>query len=715
MVLVITLYAAGSLSAQLSVSSAAAATMVNELVAGDGTVEINPASISFTGGNNMRGLFDGANSNIGFQKGVIMSTGSIDNALGPNDDNGYNGGGNFELAGNSLLNSLTNGTQTFDAATLRFQFRILGDYIKFRYVFASEEYNEFVCSPFNDAFAFFISGPGISGMENLALVPGTNTPVSINTINNGNVGASGSVNNNPCILSNSSLFRPNNQNSVQFDGFTKPLVAERGGLSSCVWYTLTLVIADVSDSEYDSAVFLESGSLTSNAPAFTPGAISLIDGVNTFTAGVTDMNENCGSMLLKISVGNQPLPAAVTFPLTIGGTATPSVDYQALPSSLTIPAGAFQTDIPITVLSDATIEGPETIVITYSQSTCSGPVNVTQTFTILDPAPPISITTTGPFDYRCPRIKTNLKATISGGRPPYSYQWTGFEEQDNPVDVYPKQTTTYTFNLVDACGTPATASTQVNIPGYVPLRINTQTNHVICKGDTVTIGSPAVGGRVPIAYDWQPISDLSPAVIVQPEETTVYRLFATDSCMVRISKEISVRVNVVKALFDVTYLDQREVQFNDLSYNNILTWDWDFDFQGSSSIEQNPRIAFPDTGFYTVELKVTDANNCRDSVSNPIYAYPPYTLFIPNAFTPDGDGINDVFEGIGEGYVDYEMWIYNRWGEQIYYTDSDSDGWGSRGRYSLEDLQSGVYAYRIVTRRPTLDKNEYVGKVVVFE
>jgi hypothetical protein len=117
-VLVIALFAAGGLSAQLSVSSAIAATMVNELVAGDGTVEINPASISFTGGSNMRGLFDGANSNIGFQKGVIMSTGRIDNALGPNDDNGYNGGGNFDLAGNILLNSLTNGTQTFDAATL---------------------------------------------------------------------------------------------------------------------------------------------------------------------------------------------------------------------------------------------------------------------------------------------------------------------------------------------------------------------------------------------------------------------------------------------------------------------------------------------------------------------------------------------------------------------------------------------------------------------
>jgi gliding motility-associated-like protein len=255
----------------------------------------------------------------------------------------------------------------------------------------------------------------------------------------------------------------------------------------------------------------------------------------------------------------------------------------------------------------------------------------------------------------------------------------------------------------------------VNIPGYVPLSLNTTTNYIICKGDQVMIGSTASGGKPTIAYSWSPIAELSPVVLVQPEETTVYSLTATDACNIQVSKDITVKVNEVVALFDVTYLDQRVVQFNDLSYNDVQNWTWDFDYPGAFSTEQNPMVTFPDTGWYSVELEVTDANNCRDMVSNPIYAYPPYTMFIPNAFTPDGDGINDVFEGIGEGYVDYEMWIFNRWGEQIYYTNSDSEGWGSRGRYSLEDLQSGVYAYRIVTRKPTLEKNEYIGKVLVFE
>jgi hypothetical protein len=131
--------------AQLSVSQANALAMVDYLVDEEnGTVEFNPATISFSGGANMLGQFNGSSSNIGFQEGVLMSTGLISNAVGPNDDDGLNGGGNFELSGTNLLAPLIGGKETYDAAVLRFQFRILGDYVKFRYVFASEEYNEFV-------------------------------------------------------------------------------------------------------------------------------------------------------------------------------------------------------------------------------------------------------------------------------------------------------------------------------------------------------------------------------------------------------------------------------------------------------------------------------------------------------------------------------------------------------------------------------------------
>lgn len=701
--------------AQLSVSQANALAMVDYLVDEEnGTVEFNPSTISFTGGANMLGQFNGATSNIGFQEGVLMSTGLISNAVGPNDDDGLNGGGNFELSGTNLLTPLIGGKETFDAAVLRFQFRILGDYVKFRYVFASEEYNEFVCSEFNDAFAFFISGPGIAGMENLALVPGTTTPVTINTINNGAVGLNGSSSNSPCILSNSAFFAGNIQNSVQYDGFTRPMTAEKGGLQSCVWYTLTLVIADVNDSQYDSAVFLEAGSLSSNAPQFSAGAVTQINGLPNYTPDVTTMNESCGSLLLTIQVEN-PLQTSVTFPLTIGGTASPGVDYESLPASVTIQAGQTVVNLPITIISDAVAEsGGETINISYTQLTCSGPLVTTQTFTILDPPAPLTIAPIAPFNYLCPRIPTLLNGVISGGKPPYQFQWEGFGSEINPVTVIPEQSGSYQFNVTDQCGANAQLNVQVNINGYVPLVLNAQPEHIICKGDFVSIGAPASGGKPPLSYFWQPVSELSPVINVSPSESSLYTLSVTDSCSIQTAVNIQVTVNEVVALFDVTYLDQRTIQFVDLSYDDVQLWFWDFDYPGAFSSEQNPRYTFPDTGFYEVELAVSDANNCRDTIKNPIYAYPPYTMFIPNAFSPDDDGINEFFKGFGEGYVNYEMWIFNRWGEQIYYTDSDLNPWSSNSRNSLEELQSGVYAYKIVTRRPTLEKNEYLGKVVVL-
>ena len=125
---------------------------------------------------------------------MILST-----AVGPNDQ----GGAGDDLlgfsGGDADLDQLA-GVSTYDAAVLEFDFIPASDTLTFDYVFGSEEYNEYVCGTVNDAFGFFLSGPGIAGpytngAENIALVPGTTTQVSINTVNNGTVGSSGSASN----------------------------------------------------------------------------------------------------------------------------------------------------------------------------------------------------------------------------------------------------------------------------------------------------------------------------------------------------------------------------------------------------------------------------------------------------------------------------------------------------------------------------------------
>ncbi|MBK6997630.1 MAG: choice-of-anchor L domain-containing protein [Lewinellaceae bacterium] len=110
-----------------------------------------------------------------------MATGGIGIAPGPNDSDGASAGYGIGSSDGDLQ-SLTNGA-LFDLASIEFDFTPTQSPLTFEYVFASEEYCEYVNTQFNDVFGFFISGPGISGTQNLAVVPSTNTPITINTIN----------------------------------------------------------------------------------------------------------------------------------------------------------------------------------------------------------------------------------------------------------------------------------------------------------------------------------------------------------------------------------------------------------------------------------------------------------------------------------------------------------------------------------------------------
>jgi gliding motility-associated-like protein len=104
---------------------------------------------------------------------------------------------------------------------------------------------------------------------------------------------------------------------------------------------------------------------------------------------------------------------------------------------------------------------------------------------------------------------------------------------------------------------------------------------------------------------------------------------------------------------------------------------------------------------------------CKDTIQNPLKSYPPFSFYIPNAFTPDGDGLNDSFSGIGEGFVSFEMFIYNRWGEEIFHTDDYFMKWGTGARDVLDRIQIDVYAYKIILTKPTLEREQFIGRVSV--
>lgn len=212
----------------------------------------------------------------GFGDGIVITTGVAAFAQGPN--NTPSAGNDNGLGGNSQLNQyLPPGTFTYDATWLTFNF--VASYsgtVAVDYIFASEEYPEFVNAGFNDIFGFFVQGPTIPGNQeqNIALVPGTQVPVSIDNIN---------------PISNSSFYVDNlNGQEIQYDGYTVPLTASFYADSGVV-YTLTIAIGDVGDGIFDSAVFLKtyatntqslSGNVTYQGAPVTSGIAELF-GFNT--------------------------------------------------------------------------------------------------------------------------------------------------------------------------------------------------------------------------------------------------------------------------------------------------------------------------------------------------------------------------------------------------------------------------------------------------
>ncbi len=195
----------------------------------------------------------GAGTSVGLNSGIALSTGIL--ATVNNQPSTFNSSNN-NYPGDALLTSLVNNI-TYDAQVLEFDFKAASDSVEFNFVFASEEYNEFVNTPFNDVFAFFVSGPGYTPNTNVALIPGTQTPVAINNVNNG--GPYSGVSAGPCVNCNYYVDNVNGPVQISYDGLTT-VIQIKFAVWPCSDYHFKIAIADVADGVYDSAVLIEQNS-----------------------------------------------------------------------------------------------------------------------------------------------------------------------------------------------------------------------------------------------------------------------------------------------------------------------------------------------------------------------------------------------------------------------------------------------------------------------
>ncbi|MFN5879694.1 MAG: choice-of-anchor L domain-containing protein [Flavobacteriales bacterium] len=507
------------------------ASLVQNVLLGPG---VTVSNILYNGTPSAISEFNYTGSNLGIGSGIVMTTGTVfNNGAGPQGPNNLtNAGVDNGAGGSAILTGILGGTQTFNAAVLEFDFIPYSDTVRFRYIFGSEEYPEFAPpnnSSYNDVFGFFISGPGITGIQNIARLP-SGSIVSINNVNQ---------------ITNSSFYNNNGDgtnapynsspNYIQYDGFTDVLTAV-SRVECGKTYHLILAIADVGDGIYDSGIFLEANSLSSNTPIEVTYDLS-----EEAFSDPSLMAEGCVSATVNLERGNN-LNTALTIPITVSGTALEGVDYTDIPNSVTFAPGQSNLQFSLDAFADLLTEGQETIVLEFLITDACGNVNPIVVQLGIADVQPVNVTVQS-SNITCPGENAQLIAVATGGVGPYTYTWnTG--ATTSSISVSPTSTQTFTVSVTDNClNETATGSGIVTVPQFTPIVINESADITeICPYIPSQLETNVTGGAGGYTYDWS--SDQGQSLgnqstqIVTPNTTNTYTVVVTDQCGVQQSATI---------------------------------------------------------------------------------------------------------------------------------------------------------------------------------
>jgi hypothetical protein len=512
--------------------------LIRDVLIGGDCFEIVEGSINFSGTNAQRGIFSNGISSIGIQEGVILSTGAIENATGPNESPSSATIFDFNTADpqDPDLAGIASDS-LYDIAILEFDFIPTVDVIQFNYVFASEEYCFYVDSEFNDVFGFFLTPLSGGITENLAQLPGGAGEVSINNVNH---------------ITNSTFYVPNIPEATgevfpgdtstacvghplsgatdpavldcQFDGFTVVLTAT-AEVVPCEPYHIKLAIADVGDADLDAAVFLQANS-------FNAGVTAGVEAVGSDSVSNV-VYESCGDGFFKFFRAVDPDTSILEVNYTISGTAENGVDYGPIPASVIIPAGEECVFVPLNVVDDGIAEGPETIRIELEiPCDCDDPVIEMIINDPLEIEPNLST-----VDVLCFGADDgSALVNPTGGSEPYEVKWNDVPGINSIGNLSPGD---YTVMVTDANGCSVMEDFTINEPD--PLDAMETIDIVPCVGDsTGKITLTVAGGTPPYVIAWDNgavgpmIEDLAPG-------TYGYSIFDNNQC--ELSGEIELAGN----------------------------------------------------------------------------------------------------------------------------------------------------------------------------
>jgi len=330
----------------------------------------------------------------------------------------------------------------------------------------------------------------------------------------------------------------------------------------------------------------------------------------------------------------------------------------------------------------------------------------------------------------CPYDFAIIDLAATGGDGSYSYflQPVLTTPVVIPMQVQPNTTTTYVFTVMDGCTTPAaTASSTITV--FILPEVN-------FVGDLLEGCDPHLTNftdltqPTPVSWNWNfgdSNSSSNTASATNPfhafSGAGLFNVFleveSSDGCVSDSTKSEYIEVfplpvaNFQADPDKINVLDA-EISFTDFSVDSIAGWNWDFGTDEFST-EQNPVYTYQDTGTYTVWLQVVTEHGCEDETSRQIEIEPDFMFYVPNAFSPNADRRNDSFRGYGEGvdWDTYQMSIFNRWGEEIFYTNDISKEWD--GKFKGAEVANETYVWMIKLFDLKGNEHAYRGHVTVVK
>jgi gliding motility-associated-like protein len=370
--------------------------------------------------------------------------------------------------------------------------------------------------------------------------------------------------------------------------------------------------------------------------------------------------------------------------------------------------------------ANATGLAPTSYVVTVTDAngcTAQATVNITE--------PPVLTTSVSATPGSiCIGQPSTLSANANGGTPNYTYTWQPSGPQVTPTTT---GSNTYTVTVTDqnGCTTQGTVAVTVNPLPVVSFTPTAAGCVPLCVNFTNTTPNSAT-------QTWN-FGDNTSSILSNPTHCyTVpgqYSVTLTVTDINGCSNSLT-QQNIINAYPLPTAcfnsnpsagtISNPTINFSNCSAG-ATSWLWNFgDPLGSTSSLQNPVFTYPDTGTYLVTLIVCNSNNCCDTILSTVVILGEFIIYVPNAFTPNGDGNNDGFfpEGIGIDPNNFEMWIFDRWGNLIYYTQQLNKPWDGKvqGGKSGEIAQQDVYVWKIVAHDVnTGNKHNLVGHVSLIK